>query len=188
MPESTHRPALDIGEILSREFEYAAQTAFQANEDRVRVFNYYIATAGTLLATLAVADFANRSHRIAVAIAFTLLSVWGFLSLLELIKLRVAWRDSVRAMCQIKEYYLRANPDLEEAFRWRTATIPAAGKKWSIAFLKGLTLSLFNATSVGCAVFFWGWVANGEAPLVLSLVGAAVFFLFQIVLWDRVLR
>lgn len=31
-------PALDPNEILAREFDYAAQTAMQVNEDRVRVF------------------------------------------------------------------------------------------------------------------------------------------------------
>ncbi len=53
---------LDPNEILSREFEYAAQTALQAYEDRARVFNYYLATAGTLIAGVVLLDLNNSTH------------------------------------------------------------------------------------------------------------------------------
>ena len=36
---------LDVNEILIAEFNYIANTAFQANEDRARVSNYYLMTA-----------------------------------------------------------------------------------------------------------------------------------------------
>ncbi len=189
MPKETLPPSLDVNEILSREFEYAAQTAFQANEDRVRIFNYYIATAGTLVAALAVADFSQMTHVVVLAIVFTVLSIWGMLSFLELLKLRLAWRDSVRAMCQIKEYYLSVSEDdLARAFRWRMTTIPPADKKWSIAFLKGLTLVLLDAIAFGSAMFFWGWALAGVLMFVPAIVGAVVFFALHLALWKRILR
>jgi hypothetical protein len=43
---------IDPNAILSNEFCYIAQTAFQANEDRAHVAQYYLVTAGTLLAAL----------------------------------------------------------------------------------------------------------------------------------------
>ena len=43
---------LDVNEILVAEFEYIAKTAFQANEDRARVSNYYLMTAGAAVAAI----------------------------------------------------------------------------------------------------------------------------------------
>ena len=48
------RPAdarsLDATAVLTAEFEYVAQSAFQANEDRARVTNFYIVSVGSLVA------------------------------------------------------------------------------------------------------------------------------------------
>jgi len=44
--------SLDVNEILVTEFEYIAATAFQANEDRARVSNYYLMTAGAAVAAI----------------------------------------------------------------------------------------------------------------------------------------
>jgi len=43
---------LDVNEIVVAEFEYIATTAFQANEDRARVSNYYLMTAGAAVAAI----------------------------------------------------------------------------------------------------------------------------------------
>jgi len=48
---SDQRP-LDVNEILVGEFEYIAKTAFQANEDRAWVSNYYLMTAGAAVAAI----------------------------------------------------------------------------------------------------------------------------------------
>ena len=42
---SLDRNCLDVNDILIAEFNYIASTAFQANEDRARVSNYYLMTA-----------------------------------------------------------------------------------------------------------------------------------------------
>ena len=81
---------LDPNEILSREYEYDAQTAIQANEDRVRVFNYYLATAGTLLAASVFAKLDNSSYLGIFSLVIGGLACLGFIFVLKLIKLRVA--------------------------------------------------------------------------------------------------
>ena len=166
---SEKTPGLDPGDILIAEFEYAAQTTQQANDDRVSVVNYYFAAMGTLLATVVLLDLQNATH-LAVFGAITFgLAVLGIMSLLKLAKLRLAWNDSARAMCRIKEYYIREFPDrdLAPAFRWRMETIPAAGKKWSLAFLMAMTTALLSSASSGGALFLWGlalghwWAVQG---------------------------
>ena len=49
---SLDQESLDVNEILVAEFEYIAATAFQANEDRARVSNYYLMSAGAAVAAI----------------------------------------------------------------------------------------------------------------------------------------
>jgi len=182
---------LDPNEILSREFEYAAQTAFQAHEDRVRVFTYYLATAGTLLATIVVADLTNSTNLLAVfSLLFAGLAILGFVSLLQLIKLRLAWTDSAHTMCQIKEYYIKNCDELQlaGAFRWKLETIPPAGKMWTVAFLMALTLALLSSACVSGAVFLWGLAAVGGPWIIQSTVAGLLSLVGQLVAWIHFCR
>jgi hypothetical protein len=182
---------LDPNEILSREFEYAAQTAFQANEDRIRVFNYYLATAGTLIAAVALADLTKRTDLMAgFSLLFGGLAILGVVSFLKLAKLRLAWTDSVRAMCQIKEYYIQMCDEvqLERAFRWKMETIPPVGKKWTVALLMALSIGLLSSASAGGAVFLWGLAATGRSWIVQSVLMGLLSLAGQLVIWGRLCR
>lgn len=182
-------PTLDPNEILGREFEYAAQTAAQANEDRVRVFNYYLATAGTVIAAVALADTATPGQLTVFALLFAGLSALGALFALQLVKLRLAWTESVRAMCRIKEHYAAhaGSPDLASAFRWSANTIPAPGKKWSVAFLMALTVMLLSGACAGAAVFVAGMAAGGWW-IAWGVIAGALVFAAQVVAWTLFLR
>lgn len=152
---------LDPNEILCREFEYAAQTAFQANEDRVRVFNYYLATVGTLFAASVFARLDINAYVKVFSLVIGGLAVLGFIFLLKLIKLRAAWKDSVCAMCQIKKYYIEhCDESLEEAFRWKKESIPSVSKIRSVAFLMGLIIMILSSASAAGAFYFWGEAAK----------------------------
>lgn len=181
---------LDPNEILSREFEYAAQTAFQANEDRVKVFNYYLATAGTMIAAAVLADLTNKVHLTVFGLAACGLAILGVVSMLKLVKLRLAWADSVRAMCQIKEYYIKMFDEiqLENAFRWKMETIPPTGKKWTVAFLMSLTIGALSSVAAGGAVLFWGLAATGNLWIIQSALLGFSSFVGQIAAWYYVCR
>ncbi len=43
---------LDPARLLEKEFEYIAQTAFQANEDRARLVSLYLVTVASLLGAI----------------------------------------------------------------------------------------------------------------------------------------
>jgi hypothetical protein len=182
---------LNPNEILMREFEYAAQTASQANEDRARLFLYYLATAGTLVATVVAVDLTGDQGLLLVfALLFAGLSVLGIVSFLQLIKLRLAWTESARAMCQIKEFYIRAYGPirLKDAFRWRMATIPAASRKWTVAFLMAVVTALLGSACVGAAVLLAGWGWRGRPWSVPGAVTALLAFAGQLILWSRLCR
>ena len=154
---------LDANEILGRKIGPAAQTALQANEDRARVFRLLRGDRGDAGGEMLWRTSVTSDLTI-LAILFGGLTVLGFMSVLKLAKLRVAWTDSVRAMCQIKAYYVKAcgDPDLGRAFRWAADTIPPANKKWTVAFVMAVTLILLTSGAACAALILCGLAASGN--------------------------
>src|SRR5581483_5961210 len=96
-------------EILVAEFEYVKDTVFQANEDRARVTSFYLVTTGSLVAAILgsqVERLQDPQTYLAFSALFIVLSISGVLTLLQLVRLRQAWYDSVLALNQIKEFYI----------------------------------------------------------------------------------
>lgn len=179
------KPAmLRADNLLSAEFDYIAQSAFQANEDRARVSTYYVVTFGTLVGAFfslqvdnAVLDNLYR----ALIIVFLTLTLFGISTLLQLVRLRQAWTESVHALNQIKQYYFDQfeATNLENAFRWRTTTIPKMYKPWSIAFLLALQVALLGGVSLGAAVYFIGLLA-GNTIWSLAISAGLIYMCIQI--------
>lgn len=173
-------PRLPDGElaqsIITAEYAYVAQTAFQANEDRARAWQYFFVTFATLIAALLstqVAADARRQLYLAFVVIFLLLAVLGLITTLQLVRLRQAWLESVRAMNQIKERLIADDPSLADYFRWTNATLPAAFKWRSFGFLQAISVGLLSGLAVGAAVAF-GALGRGAVvvPWAVSLVAA----------------
>ena len=181
---------MDINKILSLEFNHASKMAFQADEDKVRVFSYFLAATGTLIASLFFDDLEDKRHLFVFGALFAGLAVIGVMSLLKLAKLRLSWIDSVRTMHRIKNFYIQERSDLrlKEAFRWTDKTIPSPGKKWTVAFLMAVTISFLNGFSAGAAVFFWGLALAGKIMAAPILLSGLLVFLLQMFVWMRVCR
>ena len=170
--------------IIAAEFDYIAQAAFQANEDRARAWQYFFVTFATLIAALLstqVETAAQQQLYITFAIIFVLLSALGLITILQLVRLRQAWLESVRAMNQIKEQLIAGDPSLAVYFRWRNATIPTAFKWRSFGFLQALSVALLSGLALGAAVAF-GALARGVAVVpwgwsLLAAVGASAIIL-----------
>src|SRR5512136_929916 len=98
---STANANLDPNDILIAEYNYIAQTAFQANEDRARVSNYYFVTAAAVIGAILSAKLeAGSAPGVYFGFSglFFILSLVGLTILLQLARLRTAWQDSARAM------------------------------------------------------------------------------------------
>jgi ADP-ribose pyrophosphatase len=181
--------ALRLETILSQEFNYANVTAYQANEDRARIFSLYLTLVGVLATALGVAfqfGFQNNTQTKTLfpVIAFLLVflaSALGSVFFLQIIHLRRAWRESVLTMNRIKEYYIRSLtpsiPDAVDAFRWRMATIPTGERFGSIPFLISFTVAVLGSLSFGAAVVI-GLLALdpvGGLPFIGKLTDGADF-------------
>lgn len=173
---ATQSPEL-ARDVIVAEFGYIAQTAFQANEDRARAWQYFFVTFATLLAALLstqVSAGVRQQLYLAFVIIFGLLAVLGVITIAQLVRLRQAWLESVRAMNQIKERLIADDPALAAYFRWRDTTVPAAFKWRSFGFLQAVAVALLSGLAAGAAVAF-GALAGGAAvvPWAISLIAAA---------------
>jgi hypothetical protein len=182
MPKSKLDPARIPHEILVTEYEYIAATAGQSNEDRSRVATFYFVSVGSIVAAILGAQFAKDNLKrvsIAFSILFIVLTVLGGLTIAQLARLRAAWHESIQAMNQLKDFYIRQYPGIEPAFKWRARSIPPTDKPYSIANLIAVEVTLLGALTTGAAAYFllfafadlvwWGWVT-----VVLSFAAGAV--------------
>jgi hypothetical protein len=183
---------LNPDSILAAEYEYISHAAFQANEDRAKVTTLYLLTVGSFLAamlTLEVDFVASQTISVALAALFAILSGYAALTLLQLVRLRQAWHESVMAMSQLKEYYMTRFEEepLKEAFAWSRETVPAQFKPWSISFLLALQVILLGAASLAAAVLFLGLALSGESKawmwIIAILVALIYFFDLLAVYW-----
>ncbi len=148
---------LDHNEMLQAEFNYIANTAFQANEDRSRVTSFYFVSTGSLVAAILGTQFAAtqiKSVSLAFSILFLVLTILGALTIAQLARLRAAWHESVQAMNQIKDFYIEDNPNIASAFKWRLAAIPPTDKPYSIANLMAIEVSLLGALTTAAFIYF----------------------------------
>jgi hypothetical protein len=126
-------PSLRVENILLKEFDYAGLTAYQVYENRERIFNFYFTIMGALLSGLgALYQISRNTSADWRPLAVGLLIAGGLLSSIfyvRLIHLRQSLRESIITTYVIKEFYIQQFmediPNIEQAFRWRLATIPS---------------------------------------------------------------
>jgi hypothetical protein len=169
--------ALSPDDMLIAEYNYIAQTAFQANEDRSRVTSFYFVSVGSLVAAILGAQFAGEDLKnisLAFFLLFLVLTVLGVLTIIQLARLRAAWHESAEAMNYIKDFYIKNHPALKPAFKWHKKTIPPTDKPYSIANLMAVEVSLLGALTAGTAFYFLSVAFAIPIPANWILVGASV--------------
>lgn len=183
---------LDINDILIAEFQYIAQTAFQANEDRARVSNFYFVTAAAAVAAIVGAKVEATSTVITPAgiyigfcVLFAVLSVVGLITLLQLARLRMAWTESAKAMNLIKQYYIDHFKDQqpEKAFAWTLKSIPPVSKRKSVAFLLAISIIIVDAVTISTSTIYlslaFGASTMDREWLIIGLLAGFAFALIQ---------
>jgi hypothetical protein len=172
---------LSLENILLEEFNYASVTAYQAMEDRARMFNLYLLLVGILASGLgAVFQLGGsvRQYLLPVAILLLLLTgALGYVFFLKLIRLRQAHRESLIAMGKVKTFYIDQFkaylPNIEHAFHWRLETIPAGEKFGNVTFLVCYTTAVLGCFCFAIAAFLLFPVSIGRVldPLAPGVAG-----------------
>jgi hypothetical protein len=158
MPDTKQIP-VELDELIAAEFNYIAQTATQANEDRARVSSFYLIAVGSLIAALFGtqlfdADQFTQSVKFMFSGLFLLLTLLGTSTVMQLAQLRSAWYESMMAMNQLKDFAMQQSPELVNAFRWKTDTLPERYKRGSVSYYQALEVSLIGGLMFGAATFF----------------------------------
>jgi hypothetical protein len=188
-------PPVELDELLAAEFNYIAQTANQANEDRARVSSFYLVAVGSLVAALFGTQlFDTETFTQAVKLMFSglfvLLTLLGTSTVMQLARLRSAWHESMLAMNQIKDFAMRQNPELAKAFRWKTSTLPPKYKTRSVSYYQAFEVALIGGLMFGAAVFFLqqAFFTIGILNWIVCAVLGGLAVYIQLVMYERSLK
>jgi len=195
MPKKDTPPVVEFGDLLAQEFNYIAQTATQANEDRARISSFYLIAVGSLIATIFGTQFFepqffSKTVKFMFSGLFVLLTLMGTSTIVQLAQLRSAWYESMRAMNQLTDFMMAQNMELSKAFRWKTSTLPPLYKKGSISYYQAREAAVISGLTFGAAVFFAqfafdlmtlpNWILSAMAGIIATYV--------QLVIYKRTLK
>ena len=194
MPDSEPVP-VEFDELLAAEFNYIAQTAIQANEDRARVSSFYLIAVGSLVAAIFGAQYIDTGllemdPNLMFSGLFALLTLLGTSTIMQLARLRSAWFESALAMNQLKDYMMRENARLLAAFRWKTSTLPSKYKKDSVSYYQAIEVALISGLMSGAAIFFLqrSFLTIGVFHWILSTVAGMATIFVQLFIYRLALK
>lgn len=193
-----HDSGLKIENMLLEEFNYAATTAYQAMEDRARMFNMYLLVVGILGSAFgAIYPLGGGAARSFIqpiaAVVLFVAGVAGIAFFVLLIRLRQAFRQSLITMNVIKEFYIREfqkqMPSVVYAFRWRLKGIPAGESRGSATYIVCHMVGFIAALCFAGCVFMGNELLASALPatqvqslgLWQSILAASVVFLIVLV-------
>jgi hypothetical protein len=188
-------PPIELDELLAAEYNYIAQTATQAFEDRARISSFYLIAVGSLVAALFGTQLFepeqfHETVKITFGGLFLLLTLLGTSTVMQLAQLRSAWHESMMAMNQLKDFAMQQSPELAHAFRWKTGTLPAKYKRDSVSYYQALEVALIGGLMFGTAVFFLQQAFFPASILagVLCILSGVIAVLVQMTIYKRLLR
>jgi len=167
-----HDGGLKIENMLLEEFNYASTTAYQAMEDRARMFNMYLLVVGILGSAFgAIYPLGGAKSSFIQPIAAVVLfaaGIAGIAFFVLLIRLRQAFRQSLITMSVIKEFYIREfqeqMPGVQHAFRWRLSGIPAGERAGSATFIVCHMVGFIGALCFAGSVFMGDELLRSNFP------------------------
>ena len=188
-------PPVELDELLAAEYDYIAQTANQANEDRARVSSFYLIAVGSLVAALFGTqlfdtDKFTQTVKIMFSGLFVLLTVLGTSTIMQLARLRSAWYESMMAMNQIKDFAMSQNPELVQAFRWKTSTLPSKYKTGSVSFYQAIEVAIISGLMFGPAILFLqeAFFSIGILHWIISAMFSLLTIYVQLRIYKRALK
>ncbi len=182
-------------DILTAEYEYIANSAIQANEDRARVASFYLVAVGSLVAALfSTQIFDITSNFVTLSFLFSglflVLTLLGALTVIQLARLRSAWYESMIALNQIKEYAISKDKDLAKAFRWRAQSMPPLYKPNSVSYQQTIEVAILSGLMLGASIYFL-LIGIGNNCLAcnwaFTIGGTIIGFVSQLYIYKRFL-
>ena len=162
------------------------------NEDRSRVTSFYFVSVGSLVAAIIGTQLEPQQKTVSFAFFALFLVLTGLvgLTIAQLARLRAAWHESVEAMNQIKDFYIKHHPEVEDAFKWRPRTIPPTNKPNSIANLIAVEVAILGSLTAGASAYFllsflgavnWASWLIVLASIIIGFIAQWTFYLHLLV-------
>jgi hypothetical protein len=95
------------------------------------------------------------------------------------------------AMNQLKDFMISQNPELNQAFRWKTSTLPSKYKMNSVSYYQAVEVALIGGLMFGAGTFFLQQALGIEILLlhwVISIIAGALIILLQLQIYKRALK
>ena len=186
----------DATGLLAAEYEYIAQTAAESHADRARISSFYLIAVGSLVAALFGTQIFEGEKftpltTILLSVLFSLLTFLGTSTVIQLGRLRVAWRDSMLAMNKVKEFAIKHMPELEDAYLWKSEYLPPLDKKNSISYFQAIEVSVISGLMLGAAIFFFlltVWATGGVWHWVITIPMGIIMVFVELELYKRSLK
>lgn len=174
-PLTNRDQTLRLESIIVEEFNYASSTAYQALEDRGRMFGIYLGIASLLAGGLGALYELGRKNAApdvnsqVIAVALLLLAgIIGVIFFFKIVRIRQAFTDSLLTMNVIKEHYITefkaTVPAVENIFRWRMKSMPSARRFGSLTFLVCLGVTLVDSIALGLAAVVIAELVTQDTP------------------------
>lgn len=193
MPDEEPLP-VEFDELLAAEFDYIAQTAAQATEDRARVSSFYLLAVGSLVAAMFGTQFLElkslpQTVNLMFSGLFFLLTLLGTSTIMQLARLRAAWYESMLAMNQLKDYMIGENKPLAKAFRWQNSTLPPRYRTNSVSYFQAMEVALISGLMLGASLFFLlqALFSTGILHWLLSILAGISTVFLQLNVYKRIL-
>lgn len=205
-PATNTDQKLRLESMMLAEFNYANSTAYQALDDRGRMFGIYLGIASVLAGGVgALYELGSRGAHSGV-IASALLVLAGFIGLIfffKIVRIRQAFDDSLLTMNTIKEHYIAKfkgeAPDIEGVFRWRMKTMPSGRRFGSLTFLVCFAITAIDSLALGLAALVITELATNDAntdfvhlpttplPVLVGVLVLVAALLVQIIAYEVML-
>ena len=162
--------------IVIAEYNYIAQTAFQANEDRARYSQFFLTTFGAFIAALFSIGRAGGGPELygLFAVLFVFLALFGALTTYQLVLLRRAWLGSVKALNHLKTKAAEIHPELTDIYPWSNTDLPKPFKMTSIGGLLAISISAISGLMLAASYAFMRLATGAETIpwIAADMVGA----------------
>ena len=163
---------LRLESMMLEEFNYASSTAYQALEDRGRMFGIYLGIASVLAGGLgALYELGRRdiNSEVIAAAVLVLAAIIGVIFFFKIVRIRQAFTDSLLTMNVIKEHYITqfkaTVPDVEKIFRWRLKSMPSARRFGSLTFWVCSGVILIDSIAFGLATVVIAELITQDTPV-----------------------
>lgn len=169
-------------DLLQLEYQYAHDTALQAQQDRLTLLNLFLAIYTAVMAFALGGGSEIIGNNEAIKVSPFVMSIIGVIFVLQIARLRQAWIESLHAMTKVKEFYLNRDAKIGDHLLWNLMTIPKPNRLNTISFFSALLIAILSALALSAGIL----LLNGTVAA--AAVSGVIYLLVMVILYQVLLK